>query len=93
MWGFFSGIAVGVFVLVFLFIASLMIAFGGFTVEDTMPSEEDYSYGDDEAQELMELLVWILIAGLVVWFVLIPALSLWIAVHVLTEEKGNDGNA
>ena len=50
MWGFFSGIAVGVFVLVFLFIASLMVAFGGFTVEDTMPSEEDYKYGDDEAQ-------------------------------------------
>ena len=41
----------------------------------------------------MELLVWILIAGLVVWFFLIPALALWIAVHVLTEEKGNDGNA
>ena len=72
MWGFFSGIAVGVFVLVFLFIASLMIAFGGFTVEDTMPSEEDYNYyGDDEVQGPMELLVWILIAGLVVWFVLI----------------------
>ena len=40
-----------------------------------------------------DALVWILGAGLVVWFVLIPALSLWIAVHVLTEEKGNDGNA
>lgn len=40
----------------------------------------------------MELLVWILIAGLVVWFVLIPALALWIAVHVLIEEKSNDGN-
>ena len=39
----------------------------------------------------MELLVWILIAGLVVWFVLIPALALWIAVHVLVEEEGNDG--
>jgi len=50
MWGIFSGIAVGLFVLVFLFIASLMITFGGFTVEDTMPSEEDYNYGDDEAQ-------------------------------------------
>jgi len=50
MWGFFSGIAVGVFVLVFLFIASLMIAFGGFTVEDTMPSEKDYNYGDDEVK-------------------------------------------
>ena len=41
----------------------------------------------------MELLVWILIAGLVVWFVLIPALALCIAVHVLVEEKGPyDGN-
>ena len=39
----------------------------------------------------MELLVWILIAGLVVWFVLIPALALWIAVHVLVEEDSNDG--
>ena len=50
MWTFFSGIAVGVFVLAFLFIGSLMITFGGFTVEDTMPSEKDYNYGDDEAQ-------------------------------------------
>ena len=51
MWTFFSGIAVGVFVLVFLFIGSLMITFGGFTVEDTIPSEEDYNYsGDDEVQ-------------------------------------------
>ena len=41
MWGFFSGIAVGVFVLVFLFITSLMIAFGGFTVNDTMPTEDE----------------------------------------------------
>ena len=40
----------------------------------------------------MELLVWILIAGLVVWLVLIPALALWIAVHVLVEEETNDGN-
>lgn len=41
----------------------------------------------------MDLLVWILIAGLMVWFVLIPALALWIAVHVLIEEKGPyDGN-
>lgn len=40
----------------------------------------------------MELLVWILIAGLVVWFVLIPDLALWIAVHMLVEEEGNDGN-
>ncbi len=39
----------------------------------------------------MELLVWISITGLVVWFVLIPALALWIAVHVLVEEEGNDG--
>ena len=41
MWGFFSGIAVGLSVLVFLFITSLMIAFGGFTVNDTMPTEDD----------------------------------------------------
>ena len=40
-----------------------------------------------------DLLVWILGTGLVVWFVLIPALALWIAVHVLFEEEGNDGNA
>ena len=40
----------------------------------------------------MELLVWILIAGLLVWFILIPALALWIAVHVLFEKEGNDGN-
>ena len=40
-----------------------------------------------------DLLVWILGTGLVVWFVLIPALALWIAVHVLVEEKSNDGNA
>ena len=50
MWGFFSGIAVGVFVLVFLFIGFLMVAFGGFSVEDTMPSREDYNCGVDEAQ-------------------------------------------
>ena len=41
----------------------------------------------------MDLLVWILISGLVVWFVLIPALALWITVHLLTEEEGNDGIA
>lgn len=41
MWAFFSGIAVGVFVLISLFIGSLMIAFGGFTVNDTMPTEDD----------------------------------------------------
>jgi hypothetical protein len=40
-----------------------------------------------------DALVWILGAGLLVWFVLIPALALWIAVHVLFEEEGNDGNA
>ena len=40
----------------------------------------------------MELLVWILISVLVIWFVLIPALALWIAVHMLVEEEGNDGN-
>ena len=40
-----------------------------------------------------DALVWILGTGLVVWFVLIPALALWVAVHVLTEEKGHDGNA
>ena len=50
MLGFFSGITVGLLVLVFLFIGSLMITFGGFTVVDTMPSEEDYTHDDDEAQ-------------------------------------------
>ena len=39
-----------------------------------------------------DALVWILGTGLLVWFVLIPALALWIAVHVLIEEKSNDGN-
>ena len=38
----------------------------------------------------MELLVWILIAGLVVWFVLIPGLALWIAIHVLGEESDQE---
>ena len=41
MWGFFSGIATTVFVLMILLIGSLMIAFGGFTVNDTMPTEDD----------------------------------------------------
>ena len=41
----------------------------------------------------MELLVWILIAGLVVWFVLIPALALWIAVHVLGEEEDAENSS
>ncbi len=50
MWAFFSGIAVGVFVLIVLLVGFLMIAFGGFTVEDTMPTEEDYNYSDDETQ-------------------------------------------
>ena len=40
----------------------------------------------------MELLVWTLITGLVVWFVVIPALALWVAVHVLVEEESDDGN-
>lgn len=40
----------------------------------------------------MELFIWILIAGLVFWFVLIPALALWITVHAFEEEEGNDGN-
>ena len=40
-----------------------------------------------------DALVWILGTGLLVWFVLIPALALWIAVHVLFEEESNDGNA
>ena len=41
----------------------------------------------------MELFVWILIAGLVVWFVLIPALALWIAVHVLGEEEDAENSS
>jgi len=40
----------------------------------------------------MELLVWMLISALVVWFVLIPALAIWITIHVLVEGQGNDGN-
>ena len=40
----------------------------------------------------MDLLVWILIVGLVFWFVLIPALVLWDAIHKLTEGESNDGN-
>ena len=40
-----------------------------------------------------DALVWILGTGLLVWFVLIPALALWIAVHVLVEEHSNDDNA
>ena len=39
-----------------------------------------------------DALVWILGTGLLVWFVLIPALALWIAVHVLFEGEGSDGN-
>lgn len=35
----------------------------------------------------MEILLWILIGGLVIWFVLIPALALWIAAHVLVEKE------
>jgi hypothetical protein len=50
MWGFFSGIAMGGVVLMILLTGSLMIAFGGFTVEDTMPSEDDFNYSDDEVQ-------------------------------------------
>lgn len=40
----------------------------------------------------MELLVWMLISGLVVWFVLIPALAIWITIHVLVGGQSNDGN-
>lgn len=43
-------IAVPVVLLTVLVIGPLMIVFGGFTVEDTIPSEEDYNYGNDEAQ-------------------------------------------
>ena len=50
MWTFFSGIAVGVFVLIVLLVGFLMIAFGGFTVEDTMPTEEVDNYTDDLTQ-------------------------------------------
>ena len=41
----------------------------------------------------MEVLAWLGITALVVWFVLIPALSLWITVHVLGEEENNDGDS
>lgn len=43
-------IAIPVVLMTVLIIGPLMIAFGGFTVEDTMPSEEDYNYADDEVQ-------------------------------------------
>ena len=43
-------ITIPVVLLTVLVIGPLMIAFGGFAAEDTMPSEEDYNYGDDEAQ-------------------------------------------
>ena len=36
--------------------------------------------------------LWTLLAALFIWFVLIPMLSLWIAIHVFTEEASNDGN-
>ena len=40
-----------------------------------------------------DALVWILGTGLLVWFVLIPALALWIAVHVLGEAEETDGTS
>jgi len=43
-------IAIPVVLLTVLIIGPLIIAFGCFTVEDTMPSEEDYNYADDEVQ-------------------------------------------
>jgi hypothetical protein len=43
-------IAIPVVLLTVLIIGPLIIAFGGFTVEDTMPSEEDYNYADDEVK-------------------------------------------
>jgi hypothetical protein len=33
---------------------------------------------------------WTLLAGVIVWFVLIPLLSLWIAVHKLGDEEKNE---
>lgn len=42
-------IAIPVVLLTVLVIGPLMIAFGGFTIDDTMPTEAGYSYGDDEA--------------------------------------------
>ena len=35
--------------------------------------------------------LWTLLAVLFTWFVLIPALSLWIAVHLLIEEEEGGG--
>ena len=43
-------IAIPVVLLTVLIIGPLIIAFGGFTVEDTMPSEENYNYADDEVK-------------------------------------------
>jgi len=37
-------------ILMILLTGSLMIAFGRFTVEDTMPSEDDFNYSDDEVR-------------------------------------------
>lgn len=36
--------------------------------------------------------LWTLLVALFTWFVLIPMLSLWIAIHVFAEEASNDGN-
>lgn len=36
--------------------------------------------------------LWTFLAALFAWFVVIPALSLWIAIHVFAEEASDDGN-
>lgn len=35
--------------------------------------------------------LWTLLAALFIWFVLIPMLSLWIAIHVFLEEGRSGG--
>ena len=36
--------------------------------------------------------LWTLLVAMFIWFVLIPMLSLWIALHVFAENASNDGN-
>ena len=36
--------------------------------------------------------LWTLLAALFMWFVLMPMLSFWVAIHVFAEGASNDGN-
>ena len=44
-------IAVPIVLLTVFIIGPLMIAFGGFSVEDTMPSEDSYDYTESDEEE------------------------------------------